>query len=265
LGHLDLTARHSCLRMSVTAQAASGSGVYAKGSRVGFCIWWMFFSAVRVVCSSARQCSGEALQQPGSQAAQQLVQSTSRAAQSRSWFPGPERPHSGRRPPLLPRPRALLRFGVQVNYREGISRTAEVRYVHKKQSGGSGQFADIAVRFEPGEPGTGFEFRSDIKGGVVPKEYIPGVVKVRSTARRGSGACRRTLRLHGPLFFLVELGQMWGQLCCRGVLEWGRGRAGVGMQGGAVPGGCASIYGEGARWRRVGKWEQIPIGSRSVR
>ena len=65
----------------------------------------------------------------------------------------------------------------QVNYREGISRTAEIRYVHKKQSGGSGQFADIAVKFEPGESGTGFEFVSEIKGGVVPKEYIPGVVK----------------------------------------------------------------------------------------
>lgn len=76
--------------------------------------------------------------------------------------------------PMLPLP--------QVNYREGISRTAEVRYVHKKQSGGSGQFADVAVRFEPGEPGTGFEFRSDIKGGVVPKEYIPGVTKVRSAS-----------------------------------------------------------------------------------
>ncbi len=38
-----------------------------------------------------------------------------------------------------------------MNYREGISRSAEVRYVHKKQSGGSGQFADVAVRFEPGE------------------------------------------------------------------------------------------------------------------
>lgn len=51
----------------------------------------------------------------------------------------------------------------QVNYREGISRNAEVRYVHKKQSGGSGQFADVAIRFEPGEPGTGFEFRRQAK------------------------------------------------------------------------------------------------------
>lgn len=65
----------------------------------------------------------------------------------------------------------------QVNYREGISKGNEVRYVHKKQSGGSGQFADVAIRFEPGEPGTGFVFKSEIKGGSVPKEYVPGVVK----------------------------------------------------------------------------------------
>ena len=65
----------------------------------------------------------------------------------------------------------------QVNYRESISRVADVKYVHRKQSGGSGQFADVSIRFEPGEPGTGFEFRSEIKGGAIPKEYIPGVVK----------------------------------------------------------------------------------------
>jgi elongation factor G len=65
----------------------------------------------------------------------------------------------------------------QVNYRESISRKADVRYTHKKQSGGSGQFGDVAIRFEPGEPGTGFVFRSEIKGGAVPKEYLPGVVK----------------------------------------------------------------------------------------
>ena len=65
----------------------------------------------------------------------------------------------------------------QVNYRESISKIAETHYVHKKQSGGSGQFADIIVRFEPMEAGAGYEFKSEIKGGAVPKEYIPGVMK----------------------------------------------------------------------------------------
>ncbi|KAJ6795281.1 elongation factor G-1, chloroplastic [Iris pallida] len=65
----------------------------------------------------------------------------------------------------------------QVNYRESISRISEVQYIHKKQSGGQGQFADITVRFEPLEAGSGYEFKSEIKGGAVPKEYIPGVIK----------------------------------------------------------------------------------------
>ena len=67
-----------------------------------------------------------------------------------------------------------------MNYCESIARASDVRYQHKKQSGGAGQFADVAIKFAPGEPGSGFEFVSEIKGGAVPKEYIPGVVKVQT-------------------------------------------------------------------------------------
>ncbi len=65
----------------------------------------------------------------------------------------------------------------QVAYRESLSKKAEIDYTHKKQTGGTGQFARVKLVFEPGEPGTGFVFESAIVGGAVPKEYIPGVVK----------------------------------------------------------------------------------------
>jgi len=65
----------------------------------------------------------------------------------------------------------------QVAYRETITRTSEIDYTHKKQSGGSGQFARVKIRFEPMPAGSGFEFENDVVGGSVPKEYIPGVEK----------------------------------------------------------------------------------------
>ena len=64
-----------------------------------------------------------------------------------------------------------------MNYRESISKDANTTYTHKKQSGGSGQYAEVSIKFEPLEPGTGFMFETDLKGGSVPKEYIPGVQK----------------------------------------------------------------------------------------
>jgi elongation factor G len=71
----------------------------------------------------------------------------------------------------------------QVAYRESLSKRAEIDYTHKKQTGGTGQFARVKLVFEPGEPGSGFVFESAIVGGAVPKEYIPGVQKGLESAK----------------------------------------------------------------------------------
>ena len=65
----------------------------------------------------------------------------------------------------------------QVAYRETLTRKTDVDYTHKKQSGGSGQYARVKITMEPSAPGEGFVFESKIVGGTVPKEYIPGVQK----------------------------------------------------------------------------------------
>ena len=65
----------------------------------------------------------------------------------------------------------------QVAYRETIEKSAEFEYIHKKQSGGAGQFAKVKLFVEPQEPGKGRDVESAIKGGAIPKEFIPGVEK----------------------------------------------------------------------------------------
>ncbi|MEB8387340.1 elongation factor G [Rhodobacteraceae bacterium KMM 6894] len=74
----------------------------------------------------------------------------------------------------------------QVAYRETIGHEVEHTYTHKKQSGGSGQFAEVKMIISPTEPGEGFSFESRVVGGSVPKEYIPGVEKgIRSVMDSG--------------------------------------------------------------------------------
>ncbi|WOF74300.1 elongation factor G [Parvibaculaceae bacterium PLY_AMNH_Bact1] len=74
----------------------------------------------------------------------------------------------------------------QVAYRETFTKEADIDYTHKKQSGGSGQFARIKMVITPGEVGSGMVFNSKIVGGSIPKEYIPGVEKgIKSVAENG--------------------------------------------------------------------------------
>ncbi len=74
----------------------------------------------------------------------------------------------------------------QVAYRESLARPVELTYTHKKQSGGSGQFGEVKVALAPGERGSGIEFIDEIKGGNIPREYIPSVEKgMREQAETG--------------------------------------------------------------------------------
>ena len=75
----------------------------------------------------------------------------------------------------------------QVAYRESIGKPVDLDYTHKKQSGGSGQFARVKFEITPGERGAGITFNDEVKGGNIPKEYIPSVEKgMRETAETGS-------------------------------------------------------------------------------
>jgi len=99
-------------------------------------------------------------------------------------------------------------FGVEANigqpqvaYRETLKAPIDIDYTHKKQSGGSGQFGRVKIRFTPSEPGEGITFESTIVGGNVPKEYIPGVEKgLRTMAESGLLAGFPVIDFHAELY-----------------------------------------------------------------
>jgi elongation factor G len=89
----------------------------------------------------------------------------------------------------------------QVAYREAFTRSIEEQYVHKKQTGGSGQFAEVWIKFEPLERGAGFEFVDATVGGSVPREYVPSVEKgLRMQMEEGVLAKFPTVDFRATLF-----------------------------------------------------------------
>jgi elongation factor G len=118
----------------------------------------------------------------------------------------------------------------QVAYRETITREADVDYTHKKQTGGSGQFARIKLLFEPGERGTGFVFNSKIVGGNVPKEYIPGVEKgLKSSMETGVMAgfpvVDMAVTLYDGAYHDVDSSVMAFEIASRAAFREGVGKA----------------------------------------
>jgi len=122
----------------------------------------------------------------------------------------------------------------QVSYREAITQSAEIDYTHKKQSGGSGQFARIKMIFEPKDTTEAdFEFAENIKGGAVPKEFIPGVQKgIESVLSSGPIAGFPVLGMKATLIdgayhdvdSSVMAFEIAGRMACREGLRKGGGR-----------------------------------------
>src|SRR5213596_3856834 len=120
----------------------------------------------------------------------------------------------------------------QVAYRESLAKPVELTYTHKKQSGGSGQFGEIKINVIPGERGSGFQFFDEIKGGNVPKEYIPSVEKgLRETAETGSliGFPIIDFEVHliDGKYHDVDSSALAFEICARGAMREAAHKAGI--------------------------------------
>jgi len=120
----------------------------------------------------------------------------------------------------------------QVAYREYLAKPVELTYTHKKQSGGSGQFGEIKINVVPGERGSGFQFFDEIKGGNVPKEYIPSVEKgLRETAETGSligfPIIDFEVHLTDGKYHDVDSSALAFEICARGAMREVAQKAGI--------------------------------------
>jgi elongation factor G len=120
----------------------------------------------------------------------------------------------------------------QVAYREYLAKPVDLTYTHKKQSGGSGQFAEIRISVTPAERGSGFVFKDDVKGGNVPKEYIPSVEKgMRETAETGSligfPIIDFEVHLTDGKYHDVDSSALAFEICARGAMREAAQKAGI--------------------------------------
>jgi len=120
----------------------------------------------------------------------------------------------------------------QVAYREYLAKPVAIDYTHKKQSGGSGQFGRVKVEVKPGERGSGFQFFDEIKGGNIPKEYIPSVEKgFRETAETGSliGFPIIDFEVHlvDGAYHDVDSSALAFEICARGAMRETAQKAGI--------------------------------------
>ncbi|MEA3079684.1 MAG: elongation factor [Sphingomonadales bacterium] len=120
----------------------------------------------------------------------------------------------------------------QVAYREYLAKPVDLTYTHKKQSGGSGQFAEIKISVIPAERGSGFQFFDEIKGGNVPKEYVPSVEKgLRETAETGSligfPIIDFEVHLTDGKYHDVDSSALAFEICARGAMREAAHKAGI--------------------------------------
>jgi len=112
----------------------------------------------------------------------------------------------------------------QVAYREYLAKPVDIDYTHKKQSGGTGQFGRVKVKVTPGERGSGFVFKDEIKGGNIPKEYIPAIEKgFRETAETGSligfPIIDFEVLLYDGAYHDVDSSALAFEICARGAMR----------------------------------------------